>query len=191
MKRIGTWLIAVTLLLGLTTLALAQRDRLIADEDEATAGNIWGFIENQDYEFSWRYIPGKIGFYEGQEPHGAILRTYVNNIAFDAIEAQNQTGEFPHGTIIIKENHVTEHMTGENGDEGEEQLADFIGNLESITLMVKVRGYNPDVGDWFWAKYQPDGSIDAAGQADGCIGCHSQVADQDYVFTVNVADEGQ
>jgi LPXTG-motif cell wall-anchored protein len=43
--------------------------------------------------------------------------------------------------------------------------------------MYKVEGYNPEGGDWFWAKYQPDGSVDAAGKVASCAGCHLGIAD--------------
>lgn len=55
-------------------------------------------------------------------------------------------------------------------------------------------GYDPDNLDWFWARYNPDGSIAenpmgvalagrvAKGMEDGCIACHAGAAD-DMVFT--------
>jgi len=48
--------------------------------------------------------------------------------------------------------------------------------------MVKVPGYAPDSGDWFWGRIAPDGSVMAGGTPDGCVGCHSQVEDNDWVF---------
>lgn len=42
MKRVGVRLTAATLLLGLPAVALAQRERLITDEDQATAENLMG-----------------------------------------------------------------------------------------------------------------------------------------------------
>ena len=40
--------------------------------------------------------------------------------------------------------------------------------------MYKTAGYNPDAGDWYWAKYSPDGKADKYGKPAGCVGCHGQ-----------------
>lgn len=158
--------------------------------DEATAKNVWDLIHNQAYEFTWHYEPGAPpGFYRGNEPHGKVLRTFYNNIAYDAVEAK--LGAFPVGSILVKENHITGHQSGEAGAEAAQDgsnraVEDFVPNLEAITVMVKIAGYNPEAGNWFWAKYQPDGSLDAVGKPEGCIGCHGQVADNDYVFDASL-----
>jgi hypothetical protein len=31
------------------------------------------------------------------------------------------------------------------------------GELKAITVMYKIKDYNPADGDWFWVKYSPDG----------------------------------
>lgn len=70
----------------------------------------------------------------------------------------------PDGAIIVKENYGPDQQ-----------------KLVAVTPMYKVEGYNPDAGNWFWAKYAPDGSVQAAGKVDSCIECH-KTAD-DYRFT--------
>ena len=62
----------------------------------------------------------------------------------------------------------------------------------AITVMVKSEGFNPDAGDWYWAKYMADGTIAQmdtpkgkmalAGKAQGCIDCHSGADGDDYLF---------
>ena len=59
--------------------------------------------------------------------------------------------------------------------------------------MYKIDGYAPGYGDWFWAKFLPDGTLDqnpngvalagavGAGGTGGCVPCHED-ADSDYVF---------
>jgi hypothetical protein len=42
----------------------------------------------------------------------------------------------------------------------------------AITPMYLEKGYNPDAGDWFWAKYGPEGEVMSSGKVEGCIGCH-------------------
>ena len=54
--------------------------------------------------------------------------------------------------------------------------------LAALTVMYKVKGYNPQAGDWFWAKYLPDGKIAAEGRVDACIQCHSMAKANDYIM---------
>ncbi|MEM4409703.1 MAG: cytochrome P460 family protein, partial [Candidatus Caldarchaeum sp.] len=109
----------------------------------------------------------------GQEPHGALLTTYVSDGAYDAITQRK--GVMPDGAIIIKENY----MPGKN--------------LATITVMKKIKGYNKEAGDWFWVKFLPDGRVEtmesngmkmvAAGKVGMCISCHSARAENDYLYT--------
>jgi hypothetical protein len=68
--------------------------------------------------------------------------------------------------------------------------------LAAVTVMVqREAGYDPDNNDWFWVKYKPDGEIDknpkgialagrvAKGMDSGCIACHAEAQNNDYVFT--------
>ena len=70
----------------------------------------------------------------------------------------------PDGAILIKDNY------GENKE------------LVEITPLYKKEGFNPDDGDWFRGKYEPDGTIDAAGKIELCIQCHRD-APEDYIFS--------
>ena len=72
----------------------------------------------------------------------------------------------PNGSILVKENYGKDKKT-----------------LMAVTPMYKVRGYNPDEGDWFWAKYGPDGNIMSSGKVEGCINCHRARKNQDWIFT--------
>jgi hypothetical protein len=54
--------------------------------------------------------------------------------------------------------------------------------------MVKVPGYAPDTGDWFWGRFAADGSLLAAGSPQGCVACHAQVQDNDWVFNASIGD---
>ena len=133
----------------------------------------------------WPFQPGvEEGYYVGQAPHGMVLRSYVNDLALAAFGSGAEA--FPEGSIIVKENHMAGDLDL-SGMEAQTPVADFAGALDAITYMVKVPGYNPDAGDWFWAKIQPDGTIDVAGKGAGCIGCHTQVAANDFVFNAPLA----
>ncbi len=190
MKR--PWFIPLLFVSLLSVTALAQ----MSGSDEEIANSTWQLFNDQNYAFTWHYEPGAPpSFYRGSPPHGQVLRTFYNNIAFDA--TQTQAGSFPAGSIMVKENHVSGHNVGEGqqstegqqSGENERAVQNFEPNLEAVTVMVKIEGYNPEAGDWFWAKYQPDGTIDEAGKLEGCIGCHSQVADNDYVFDADVTSQ--
>ncbi|MCK5511788.1 MAG: cytochrome P460 family protein, partial [Thermodesulfovibrionia bacterium] len=54
--------------------------------------------------------------------------------------------------------------------------------LIAITVMYKVRGYNPKMGDWFWVKYDANFDILAEGKIKDCLNCHSTVKNNDYIF---------
>lgn len=151
-------------LLALGLLALAQQG---GDLPQRLWRLITGF-SGEDYRLTWHYVPGKpMGFYKGTEPHGALLRTFVNDIAYDAIRAR--AGRYPVGALLVKDNHMPD------------------GQLAAITLMLKMpEGYYPEGGDWFWAKYLPDGTVEAAGKVAACAACHAQAKAQDYVFSTPI-----
>lgn len=137
---------------------------------DTTAEAVWAFIQENDYT-SWAHFPGTGDQYQGQEPHGMLLTTYVNETALTALEAGAPIS-IPEDGFVIKENYSPEGMLG------------------AVTVMYKVPGYNADHNDWWWAKYLPDGSLDTApngmemeGRVPGCQSCHIQAADNDYVIT--------
>ena len=55
-----------------------------------------------------------------------------------------------------------------------------------ITVMYKMRGFNPAGHDWYWIKYKPDGEVRLEGKVEVCINCHVVVAGNDYVFTGSI-----
>ena len=129
---------------------------------------LWRALQQSMYAVNWHYVPGRPpGFYQGSEPHGAMLRTFVNNIAYDAIRAK--AASYPEGAIIAKENYSADGQ-----------------KLGAITVMKKIKGYDPEHGDWFWAKYGPDGKVLAAGKVAGCIACHTGAEEQDWVFSAKI-----
>ncbi|MCF8129027.1 MAG: cytochrome P460 family protein [Deltaproteobacteria bacterium] len=124
---------------------------------------VWTYIsETNPYE-TWDYWPGHEGMYPGKSPHGAFLKLYANKMA---IEAARKGEPMPSGAILVKENYGKDKKT-----------------LVAITPMYKVLGYNPENGDWFWAKYEANGTIAAEGMVDSCIQCHLSAKQNDYIFT--------
>ncbi|OGP94760.1 MAG: hypothetical protein A2Z19_03490 [Deltaproteobacteria bacterium RBG_16_54_18] len=130
---------------------------------KAEGAALWDYLKKADYAKKWEMWPGKSALYPGKEPHGALLTTYVNKTALAAIKEKK--GMLPDGSIIVKENYTPDKK------------------LAALTVMYKVKGYNPQAGDWFWAKYLPDGKIAAEGKVAGCIQCHASVKANDYVAT--------
>ena len=99
-----------------------------------------------------------------REPREARGRTRVNKPALKGIKKGKLEDGMPMGSIIVKENYSPEE------------------ELISVTSMYKKEGFNPEAGDWFWVNHTPDEEIDAAGKVQGCIDCHSQVENRDYLF---------
>ena len=77
----------------------------------------------------------------------------------------------PHRSVIVKENYGPDGQT-----------------LQSLTVMMRVKGFDPDNNDWWWAKYEPDGSIAklggkrVVGKVSSCAECHSTAEGGDLVF---------
>lgn len=137
------------------------------NEDVAHAQELWQEI--RDYE-TWTEPEGFQGWQEGTSPHGAILRYYVNNVARRNVDAD--------GAVIVKANY---------SEESEDAL-------ESLTIMEKREGYDPETGNWFYVKYSPQGSVMenpqgmklaglvGKGMDAGCIACHAKAGGDDYLF---------
>ncbi len=113
----------------------------------------------------WRIWPDEKKVRPGKAPHGSFLTTYVNPAASRSIS--NKT-DMVLGSIIVAENY---------GDEKK---------LRDITVMIKIKDYNPDAGDWHWFQFAPDGTVIATGKVDTCIQCHSQKKGNDFIMTAPV-----
>ena len=161
MKRRLLVLLAITLTLslGTTGLVLAGDGAMPSAEGPA----VYDYITKTSPYQSWALFPGKDKLYKGKHPHGALLTTYVNDVALNGIN--NKVGTLKDGAIIVKENYMPDKTLG------------------AVTVMYRVKGYDAEAGDWFWAKYKADGSIAKEGKVAGCIGCHTAVIGNDWVFT--------
>ena len=143
--------------------ATSSQDR----QPDAQAPNpkqFWKSIKDAEYRNWWPWPGQSSDFYEGTRPHGAKLKVYVNrNVAGDLKQP-------PAGSIIIKENYTPEKK------------------LAAITVMKRVEGFDPENGNWWWVKYQPDGTVatqngmQVAGKVASCIACHKTAGGGDYIF---------
>jgi len=129
----------------------------------------WDYLAEAHYE-NWAPAPGQgLDVYPGQAPHGAFLKMYLNRVA--ASDPKN----LPYGSIIVKENYGKDKTT-----------------LMAVTVMYRVKGFDPEHNDWYWVKYNRDGSVaqtppgkgrkPIAGRFKSCIDCHSGAQGNDLVF---------
>ncbi len=148
---------------GSLSFAIADREDEMPDADGKA---LWNYITEEKPYTGWRHWPTFDEMYEGQSPHGAYLKLYVNDVALLAIVNGDKT--MPDDAIIVKENY--------NKDK----------KLVAVTPMYKVEGYNPGAGNWFWAKYGADGKIMTEGKVGSCIECHKKAKKEDYLFTASM-----
>lgn len=128
---------------------------------DTTGPALWSFLQEERYRESWELWPGLDRLYPGTEPHGALLTTYVNPIAREALRRGDES--MPPGAVIVKENYMPD------------------STLAGVTVMLLAPGYDPAHQDWFWAKYGSAGEVEAAGRVESCAGCHG--AEPDYLFS--------
>jgi hypothetical protein len=96
---------------------------------------------------------------------------YINEITRQGIKTYSDTKQFPVGSIIVKE----------------KQESKTEDSVHIITVMKKVRADSSE-GSWDykmfdvreWAEVDPSRQIDTY-FGKGCIGCHRQYKDNDYV----------
>ncbi len=177
MKRLSIATIAVIAVAGIW-LTLDAPDRAVAQsgarggrpDNRPFEDQLWSYLKDARYE-NWAPVPGKSdGYSKGQSPHGAFLKMYLNRTA------AGNPKVLPTGSIIIKENYGPDQKT-----------------LMAVTVMYRSKGYNPNGGDWYWAKYNANGTIAKmppamgsmriAGKAKGCIMCHGDGAEgKDFAF---------
>ena len=142
------------------------------EADVDYANRLWATLEDA-HLVGDRVIHGT--FYQGTEPHGAVLETLFADITMDGTTAP----------LVIKRNY------GPAGADPAEVANDPTAHLGAITVMYQRPGFNPDNNDWFWVKFLPDGTLDLAdgtpmaGNVGGCIACHQGAPGNDFIFTTD------
>lgn len=103
---------------------------------------------------------------------GKVLDVYIDNGNLDSYLKidPNQSGslaEVTQGTMIVREVWTPELQ------------------MDKYTVMVKMeRGYFPGGGDFFYAVFSMDGTVEQSGKLEGCGGCHAGRADDGFLFGV-------
>ena len=183
--RRRAWLIAAALLAisalalapaGLRSVARAAGPPFGNAEDVAFAQALW-----QQLQQALLVGPQTIHTtpYKGTEPHGAILETLERELSVNGHA----------GPVLVKKNYVGKNLS-------KMEVANHPDrHLNSITVMFRREaGYDPQDLDWFWVKYNPDGSVQknpkgiamagrvAKGAPKGCIACHTAAPGHDFVY---------
>jgi len=119
--------------------------------------------------------------YKGAAPHGAILDTLQSTVTVNGDS----------GAVLVKKNFRGENVTVDQVSDDPDKY------IESVTVMFKREGFDPESKDWFWAKYTPAGELMknpkdmalagmvAKGAPVGCIACHKAAPGEDFVFIHN------
>ncbi|MFW6257326.1 MAG: cytochrome P460 family protein [Prolixibacteraceae bacterium] len=161
-KKLTVWRDVVLFFIGVVILSFMPKMQK-NEMPEPDGKEVWNYITTANNYENWSQWPGYDGMYEGQSPHGAFLKLYVNDVAKKAIQDGAKT--MPDKALIVKENYNKKK------------------ELAAVTPMYKVENYNSNAGDWFWAKYGSDGEVMAEGKVGSCIDCHNKVSSNDYLFT--------
>ncbi len=89
------------------------------------------------------------------------MTIYLNDAAFSSLKNPEGMAD---GSIIVSENYAADQK------------------LDSRTVMYKIKGYNPEGGDWFWVRYTGDsGYAQESGKVETCITCHGSKKEEDYL----------
>jgi hypothetical protein len=146
-------------------------------EDVEFAENLWQALEQNRLVGPNRFqtMP-----YQTPPPHGHFVEAIDGRISVAGRD----------DIVIVKKNF------GKTKQETRQQIADDPDQfMTSITVMFKREaGYDSDNKNWFWAKYNPDGTLQknpkgmqlagrvAKGKDKGCIACHTAAPGADYVY---------
>ena len=176
MKKYSVLFISLIITLSFAAVAYAGHEHMVIPYEQQAyghktmmpipaAGDLRHHIIGQEHYKNWKTWPGKGEMYKGSEPHGSFLTVYINDQALTSLESGKGMAN---NAIIVKENYSPDKQ------------------LIAITVMYKVKGYNPEAGDWFWAKYGADWETMAEGKVQGCLACHTSAKNNDFIFTGKV-----
>lgn len=162
MKKLGYIVLMLTVVLLFACQKKQEPDLPPLENSEISGERLWTRITEETDFADYSFWPDHEGVHPGQAPHGRFHRIYINGILENALPIADRVA--PVGSIIVKENLSSDK------------------ELVAVTAMAKVTGYNSDHGDWFWAKFDPDGTVAVEGSPAGCINCHLGMKENDYII---------
>ena len=127
-------------------------------EDEKTAEDIWQEIQgysNWGQAVDWSGVKASL-----DGTHGNFVQIWLNLEALPSFE-DSTSANLPYGSISVKEGYSSSDGT----------------SINTITVMKKIEGFDPDHGDWFWASFDPNGDVNKAGSISSCYNCHASGTD--------------
>lgn len=117
--------------------------------------------------------------YQGQAPHGAVLEVLDTKMEIEGYS----------GWLVVLRGYEPKGLTVDD------VIADPHASLANYYVMFQRKnGFDPQNSNWFWVKYNPDGTIVedatriplagriAKGTDKGCIACH-QSGDANLLYT--------
>ena len=129
----------------------------------ATGEAIFAWLNGERYRETWELLPGTSPMHEGTDGHGALLTTYTDPVAMEAIE--RAAPSMPPGAAIVVEDY----------------LAD--SSLSTVSVMVRAHDPGDESGEWHFTRFGSAGEVEAW-TMDACRGCH--VLEPDFVFAWKV-----
>ncbi len=168
MKRSLLILIIPAVALIGTSFSHAPRQVKAAESGKAHYDILWSWLQGKQYT-KWNGVDGApVDFSEGQSPHGALVKVYLSP------RTAGNLKDLADGSVVVKENYSPDRK------------------LMAITVMHRSKGYDAANGDWYYAKFMPDGkiattppekkSMPIAGKFKSCIECHSAADGDDFAF---------
>ncbi|HEX4131420.1 MAG TPA: cytochrome P460 family protein [Pirellulales bacterium] len=134
---------------------------------EEFAADFWRFLTRPSLEFTTWKTTKAAAPPEGKDPHGASPKAYVNSVFANSLATP------PFGSIVVREDAASDPSM-----------------RSSVSVMYRVQGTDPKNFDWYWLRFQPDGSLakgedgkPLAGRVTSCIECHQRAQGGDLVFS--------
>lgn len=106
----------------------------------------------------------------------------------------------PHGTVLVMADRNAKLDANENPVLDAEGRMIPEGDFTAIFVMEKQEGWGETVGlevapngDWDYAAFLPDGTLNPETDTAGCFACHTRRTGKDFTFTYfqNVADRAK
>jgi len=154
-----------------------------ADKSETTsvAFNAAGELLKPTGYRKWTYVGTPLtpnDMNGGNAPFPEFHSVYINPAAYNHYE---KTGDFPDGTVLVKE------LVSVGDKEATSGNGYFMGEFVGLEVAIKEKArFKDEPGNWayfsFGHKY-PLKDVAKAQPAASCNDCHSGAADDDFVFT--------
>jgi len=141
-------------------------------KEEINAKRIWERITVESNYKDYPMWPDHPGIQNGMSPHGRFHRVFINDKLLNSVPNKERIA--PYGSMCIKENYNSNK------------------ELAGVTVMVKVKDLNKTAksetlrsklhdeelklfnsNEWYWAKFDSKGKVQAEGTPLGCIKCHA------------------